>query len=138
MASKQSKLFAFGNDVVNADDKYTHKIQVPQYEPSKKKPNVAELCDISKYSKLIAEINASNVSEEEKRFLKLAASRHIIFSYSKIADYYAHSNSEMQDLMEQSALVILDIDDAIANGYVKLSSSINEIIERSNNGNDKV
>ena len=37
----------------------------------------------------------------------------------------------MQNLMEQSALVILDIDDAIANGYVKLSSDIRKILEQS-------
>jgi hypothetical protein len=33
--------------------------------------------------------------------------------------------------MEQSALVILDIDDAIANGYVKLSKDIRAILEQS-------
>jgi hypothetical protein len=37
----------------------------------------------------------------------------------------------MQELMEQSALVILDIDDAIANGYVKLSKDIEKILEES-------
>ena len=31
--------------------------------------------------------------------------------------------------MEQSALVILDIDDAIANGYVKLSARMNQLVE---------
>ena len=61
----------------------------------------------------------------------MAASRHIVFNYAKIADYYAHSNEEMQELMEQSALVILDIDDAIANGYVKLSKDIEKLIDSS-------
>ena len=79
----------------------------------------------------MANINKSDVSEEEKKFLRFAASRHIVFNYSKIADYYAHENKEMQELMEQSALVILDIDDAIANGYVKLSKDIEKILEES-------
>ena len=79
----------------------------------------------------MANIKNSNVSEEEKKFLKLAASRHIVFNYAKIADYYAHASKEMQELMEQSALVILDIDDAIANGYVKLSKDIERILEES-------
>lgn len=126
-----NKLFSFGTESVTTDDKYTHKIQIPQYEPSKTKPNIAELCSTDKYSKLIADINASNISEDEKKFLRLAASRHIVFNYAKIADYYAHSNEAAQKLMEDSALVIIDIDDAIANGYVKLSNSINDIIERS-------
>ena len=60
----------------------------------------------------------------------MAASRHIVFNYSKIADYYAHASSEMQRLMEQSALVIIDIDDAIANGYVKLSKDIQELLDK--------
>lgn len=110
------------------DKKYTKKVKAPQYLPSVDKPNIAELFNSIQYSKLIHSINASNVTEEEKKFLRLAASRHIVFNYSKIADYYAHSSEEMQKLMEQSALVILDIDDAIANGYVKLSDSIKSII----------
>ena len=68
--------------------------------------------------------------KKKKEFLLLAATRHIVFQYSKIADYYAHSNKEMQRLMEQSALVIIDFDDAIANGYVKLSKNIKDIMEK--------
>ena len=76
-------------------------------------------------------INESNVTDDEKAFLRYAASRHLVFNYSKIADYYAHATPEMQELMEQSALVILDIDDAIANGYVKLSKDIEKLLEES-------
>ena len=115
---------------------YTTKIQIPQYIPSNKKPNIGELVNIEKYSKLIRDINESNVSEEEKEFLKFAATRHIIFNYNKIADYYAHSSKEMQELMEKSALVILDINDAIANGYVKLSTRLDKLIGDSENTDD--
>lgn len=34
----------------------------------------------------------------------------------------------MQELMEHSALVIIDYDDAIKNGYVQLSSSLESIL----------
>ena len=37
-------------------------------------------------------------------FLKLAASRHIVFYYGKIADYYAKADRDIQELMERSAL----------------------------------
>ena len=94
-------------------------------------PHIDSLIDIEKYSKLIRDINASSVSDEEKRFLKFAAARHIVFHYNYIADYYAGATPEMQRLMEQSALVILDINDAIANGYVKLSKDIRKILEES-------
>ena len=113
------------------DNRYTKKIEVPQYAPSEEKPRLEALIDFEKYSKLLANINKSNVSEEEKKFLRFAAARHIVCRYSLIADYYTHASKEMQELMEQSALVILDIDDAIANGYVKLSKDIRAILEQS-------
>lgn len=113
------------------DDKYTKKVNIPQYTPSAMKPLMQELYNDVKVKELIAEINNSSVSQEEKDFLIKAAYRHTVFNYSKIADYYAHSNKEMQELMEKSALVIIDIDDAIANGYVKLSKNIEKIMEDS-------
>ncbi len=121
------------------DKRYTKKVEVPQYVPSKDKPRLEELIDYGKYSKLLAKINKSGVTEEEKKFLRFAAARHIVFRYAKIADYYAHASAEMQELMEDSALVILDIDDAIAKGYVKLSKDIRAILEQSGEiaGNEK-
>lgn len=113
------------------DKTYTAKVQIPQYIPKSEKPPITGLVDTEKYSKLIYSINNSSVSEEEKKFLKFAAARHLAFNYSLIADYYANADKEMQELMEQSALVILDIDDAIANGYVKLSDSIRQLLKES-------
>lgn len=124
-----NKLFDLGSSLVDKDNKYSRAIKVPQYVPSETMPSIDSLVNHEKYSALIKHINESNVSEEEKKFLRLAASRHIVFNYALIADYYAHSNEEMQKLMEESALVILDMDDAIANGYVKLSKRMEALIE---------
>lgn len=111
---------------------YDTKTLVPHYTPNTDtKVYLDSLIDITKYSKLIHDINQSSVSDEEKRFLKFAAARHLVFHYNYIADYYANASPEMQGLMEQSALVILDINDAIANGYVKLSKDIRNILEAS-------
>ena len=71
----------------------------------------------------------SNVTKLEKQFLIAAATRHYCFNYSKIADYYAYASPEMQELMEDSALVIIDFNDAIAKGYVKLNKRIEDILE---------
>ena len=103
---------------------YTKTVNIPQYLPNEEKPAITGLVNCEKYSKLIRDINKSNIPEEEKKFLRFAASRHLEFNYSLIADYYAHAEPETQRLMEQSALVILDIDNAIANGYMKLSVTI--------------
>lgn len=122
----------FGTNVKT--DKYTSydtKTLIPHYNPSNEMPPIEGLINTEKYSKLIREINNSTVSDEEKKFLKFAAARHIVFHYNYIADYYAGASPEMQNLMEQSALVILDINDAIANGYVKLSKDIQKILEES-------
>lgn len=124
-------LFDIQTSESKEDSLYTKKIAIPQYSPSKIKPQLESLIDYNKYSQLIKSINNSNVSEGDKKFLKFAATRHLVFHYSKIADYYAHSSAEMQKLMEESALVILDIDDAIVNGYVRLSNSIDKLL---NNG----
>ena len=110
------------------DTKYSRAITIPQYTPSAEAPPIESLMDTTKYIELIRNINRSNVSDSQKSFLKLAATRHIAFNYMRIADYYAHTSPEMQSLMEQSALVILDIDDAIANGYVKLSQRMEELV----------
>ena len=116
-------------EAMGDDKKYSRAIKIPQYNPSEEVPKLESMLDLEKYSKLIYAINKSNVSEEEKKFLRFAASRHIVFNYALIADYYAHASAEMQDLMEQSALVILDINDAIANGYVKLSEKMKQLVE---------
>jgi len=112
------------------DTKYTAKVLPPQYLPSAIAPKMHELCDLAQYKKLMQNINKSDIPDEIKDFLKLGATRHIVFNYAKIADFYAHAEPEVQRLMEESALVIIDIDDAIVNGYVKLSKNIKQIMDQ--------
>ena len=108
-------------------EKYTQSVTVPQYKPSEHCPMIEELVARSKTVKLLAEIANSSVSDKEKEFLRNAAQRHLVFNYSKVADYYAHASAEMQNLMEKSALVIVDYDNALANGFVELTKSIEEL-----------
>lgn len=115
---------------VATDSLYTSKINIPQYLPNCRKPALDELCNTEKYEQLIYDINNSSVPQDVKAFLKLAATRHIVFNYSKIADYYAHADAKTQRLMEKSALVIIDFDDAIANGYVRFSKRIENIMKK--------
>lgn len=126
--------FSFLDDftgIEDEDSKYTKKALIPQYVPSREKPNIEILCNKEKFLQLKEEIlNAKDITDEEKAFLIYAATRHIVFNYSQIADYYAHSNKTMQELMEKSALVIIDFDDAIANGYVKLSKNIESMVNQ--------
>jgi len=116
------------------DNPYTDKIDSPTYEPVGEKPQVEELFDDLKAMDLIASIKESKLPEKEKQFLMAAASRHIVFDYSKIANFYAHSSKECQELMEKSALVIIDFNKAIENGFVRLT---NEIVDRFHPNSDE-
>jgi hypothetical protein len=121
---KQTLLFS--ETVEDTEEKYTSKIEAPVYEPKHEKPHLLILCDPTKAKSLISKINESTLPEDEKEFLRMAATRHIVFNYERIADYYAHSDKEMQHFMEDSALVIIDFEKAIEDGYIKLCQDIKE------------
>lgn len=109
------------------ENPYTTKINIPQYEIKGEEPTIEELIEVNKTNELIEEIKKSNVTEEQKNFLIKSAQRHLGFNYSKIAEYYVHQEKEMQELMEKSALVIIDFDDAIKNGYAELKKEIDNM-----------
>ena len=114
------------------DNMYTQKVDIPTYEPSEIKPNVKDLYDDSKAFDLIDKIKASKLPQAEKDFLMLTAGRHVVLNFQLIADYYAHSERPVQQLMEDSALVIVDLDNAIANGWVNLSKKLDDIYDEDN------
>lgn len=107
---------------------YTGKTLVPQYEPTGEAVDEYDLVDLTKVEALREEIEQAAIPDAAKQFLSVAAWRHAVFDYRRIAEYYAQAPKEVQVLMEKSALVIIDIQDAIANGYLKLSASIEKIL----------
>lgn len=107
------------------DELYSKKVEAPIYEIKGEKPKVSDLADSSKTKQLIAEINATqDLPDELSYFLKQAAQRHTIFNYEKIAEYYANSSPEIQNLMEKSALVIIDFNKAIENGFIVMTKDL--------------
>lgn len=124
--------FSIGEDELGEemqDDKYTLKVKIPQYEITGECPEISDMLDSSKADELIQEVEAADISEEIREFLIQAARRHNVFNYRNIAEYYAHAEPEVQKLFEKSALVIIDVNDAIANGYAQLASDITDIME---------
>lgn len=104
---------------------YTNKIQVPAYEPKREKaPEFSEMVDEEKTRGLIEEIDRTGMPEEVKQFLRLGAYRHLKFNYKNIAEYYAHADKDVQELMEKSALIIIDFNKALENGYVTFLSEV--------------
>lgn len=121
----------------NEESQYTKKIEAPVYEPKRdNQPEEYTLIDWDKYDDLLQEIESSCAPCQAKEFLKMAATRHIVFDYGEIAEYYAHASKEVQELMERSALVIIDFNKAIDNGYTKLKSDIYEIMLEDTNDED--
>ena len=103
---------------------YTKKITTPVYEPKNKMPNISELYDTTKRDSLVKGILEQNLPEEIQRFLISAAERHTIFKFSKVADFYAHAPRNIKELMENSALVIIDYDKAIENGFTTFNDAV--------------
>lgn len=135
-SSENENVQALVNDIMRengliGDDQYTRKIVSPTYKPKNQKPTLDQLVNTKKADELIVEIeNSSFLMDGEKEFLKNAAKRHDVFYYDKIADYYAHSTPEVQRLMEKSALVIIDFEKAIENGFVEFSHGIADLFEQ--------
>jgi sporulation protein YlmC with PRC-barrel domain len=111
------------------DGKYTAKVEAPTYEITGIKPDVMDLYNPEKTIELVNEIMTSSASDIEKAFLIAAANRHTVFDYQLIAEYYAQSNADIQDLMEKSAIVIIDYNDAISRGFFRMTEDIRNSIE---------
>jgi hypothetical protein len=112
-------------------ENYSRKIEAPIYEITGKKPVISEMIDRSKTERLQKNIQISNIPDEIKSFLMFAAERHTVFNFKNIAEFYAHSDEHVQNLMEESALIIIDFNRAIEDGFVQLSKELLEI-----SGND--
>ena len=118
-------------------DHYSTKIGAPVYEPKGEMPELEKLADTTRRDEIIESIESSEAPEHIKRFLKTAAERHVVFDYGKIAEFYCHADKETQELMEESALVIIDFEKAMQLGYVKIREEIAEAIEEQEGKEDE-
>lgn len=112
----------------NEEDPYTSKITTPTYEPTGEEVYIQDLVDTTKRDELIRKIQTADIPRDIEEFLKNAAQRHLRFNYRNIAEYYASAPKEIQELFEDSALVIIDYNKAIENGYLKLTEAIESMI----------
>jgi hypothetical protein len=117
-----------GDEGVGGDGRYTGKIEAPIYEPqAEAPPPLDSLADSTKALALCREIHeAEGIPDDVKTFLSVAAQRHVVFNYERVAEFYAHAPANVQRLMERSALVIIDFDAAIEQGLVAMSTKVAE------------
>jgi hypothetical protein len=119
---------------INDDDAYTKKITAPIYEAKGENPPITDLLDRSKADELIAEIKAAGLPPDKTKFLIDAAERHVVFNFREIAEWYCHADTQVQDLMEKSGLVIIDFNKAIEYGFVHLTERLGAIADAEEGG----
>lgn len=119
----ESLLSKDDDEIINFE-KYSQKVSGLVYEITGENPAIDDLTESSLSDSLIEEISKSDIPEEVKTFLKIASYRHVKFNFAKIAEFYAHADKKVQELFEKNALVIVDMDKAIENGYFKMSQEL--------------
>ena len=113
---------------------YTDKIESPIYEPTGGCPTIDQMMDTTKTEQLVEKISKANLPKDVKAFLLASAHRHTVFTYDQIGNFYAHQEKEIQELMEDSALVVIDIKKAIEQGFVKTTSALFDVSEGEDEG----
>lgn len=108
---------------------YSEKVEGLIYEPTGEDVDVKSCYDCTKAKDLIKEIRAAKLPKDIEDFLISAAGRHIVFDYRRIAEFYSNADENIQDLMEKSALVIIDFDKAIKYGFTRLATEIDSMAD---------
>jgi len=111
---------------------YSKSKMIPIFEPTGKNVSLKSCINSEKCKSLISEINAylkqGLIDEEQADFLKLCATRFLVYSYSDIAEYYCKSSEPMKKLMEKQSLILLDINKSLENSILKLNKVTNDLI----------
>jgi hypothetical protein len=111
---------------------YSRKIKTPHYEIKGNSPDINSLIDTKVYLEKIKRIESSKVDESIKDFLRFCAGRYVEIDFEKVAEFYANSSKEVQELFEDQVLVIIDFKSAILNGFVQMSESISDQFQDEN------
>lgn len=111
--------------VEGLDVKFSANVGTVIYEPKETKWKISDLFEIN--SDLFDEIDSLKSSEEMKDFLKMRACWLAVLKFDRIADYFANqATKEEQEIFEKLALVLLDKDKLIENGYSDLLKDIDD------------
>lgn len=113
---------------IGGENIYTRNIVIPRYEVVGPEPKVEDLTNDTWAQSLRVDIEGADLPDDVRGFLLAATYRHVVFDYRRIAEFYPHQTPEVQQLMEASALVIVDSDDAIKNGYMIFTETIADLM----------
>ena len=101
-------------------------VSIPYYTPAEKCPDAEELVDLSEVERLKDIVDDLECEDGLKRLLWARASFFADFDFQKIADYYAHSDKKVQDVMKELGLVIVIPKEAYERGMCDFREGFDE------------
>lgn len=125
--SNDEPITAEDEELVNP---YSTNCESPIYEIRGECPTEDELVDRTKVDELLAGIESADIPPQVADFLRVCAYRHAVIDFELVAEYYAHAPKNVQQLMEDNALVIIDFDNAVRNGFVRMGKDLQAIYDK--------
>ena len=110
----------------NSDYKELLDVSIPYYEPDEKKPDLDKLADFSDFDELNKVIDGLKLEEGLEKLLRARTAFFVDFNFQKIADYYAHSDKDTQEIMKKLGLVIVIPKEAYEMGMCDFRESFDE------------
>lgn len=118
---------------MNEKERYVKKIKIPIFQPKGINVSLNECVDIDKFLEYMEKIDTlkqeNKIDENQYKFLKLSATRFIVFNFENIAEYFCNANADMQKIMQELALVLIDYEDALKASIIEAGEFTNKILK---------
>ena len=116
--------------------RYSPSMYFPVFDPAVdgKQHQLHELVNTRRYkeaSRMVAEaFDSGKITNEEREFLDLAATRFVEFNFTAIAEQYCVSSPAARELFEKLCLVYVSTTKAIMNTLVECDNAFREYVDK--------
>lgn len=116
--------------------RYSPSMYFPVFDPAVdgKQHQLHELVNTRRYkeaSRMVAEaFDSGKITDEEREFLDLAATRFVEFNFTAIAEQYCVSSPAARELFEKLCLVYVSTTKAIMNTLVECDNAFREYVDK--------
>lgn len=115
--------------------RYSPSMYFPIFDPAVdgKQHQLFEMVNTKRYNEALRAIDeVKDITDEEREFFKLAATRFIEFNFTSIAEQYCVSSPQARALFEKLALVYVSTTQAIANALIECDNAFREYVDEAN------
>ena len=115
--------------------RYSPSMYFPIFDPAVdgKQHQLFEMVNTKRYNEALRAIDeVKDITDEEREFFKLAATRFIEFNFTSIAEQYCVSSPQVRALFEKLALVYVSTTQAIANALIECDNAFREYVDEAN------